>query len=169
MISMHAALVPPATASLQAMAGVLAKGLAFAEAHKIDPAVLLGSRLRPDMFPLTRQVQIACDIAKGGCARLAGQEAPSFPDTEASFEELQARIVRTTDYMAGFAPSDIDGSEERPIVLKMRGQEIGFSGLGYLTRFVLPNVYFHTTTAYLILRHNGVDIGKRDYLGAADR
>jgi hypothetical protein len=165
-ISMYTASVPLFRRSLGALSAVLGKGAAFAEAKKIDPAVLLQSRLAPDMFPLARQVQIASDTAKGCVARLAGAEVPSFPDTEASFAELQDRLARTLAVVAGFTPAQIDGSEDKEIVLKFRTGEQRFTGLDYLSFFVLPNVYFHCTTAYAILRHNGVEIGKRDYLGS---
>jgi len=163
---MYAAAVPPMIRALGALAKVLEKGAAFAAARKIDEAVLLNARLAPDMFALTRQVQIASDTAKGCAARLAGLEVPSWPDTETSFAALQDRLTRTIDYLGGIAPEQIDGSESRPITLKFRTGEAHFDGIGYLTGFVLPNVYFHCTTAYDILRHNGVELGKRDYLGA---
>jgi hypothetical protein len=165
-ISMYTASVPLFRRSLGALSAVLGKGAAFAEAKKIDPAVLLQSRLAPDMFPLARQVQIASDTAKGCVARLAGAEVPSFPDTEASFAELQDRLARTLAVVDGFTPAQIDGSEDKEIVLKFRTGEQRFTGLDYLSFFVLPNVYFHCATAYDILRHNGVEIGKRDYLGS---
>ncbi len=165
-ISMYSASVPLMSRALTALGKVLEKGAAFAEAKKIDPAVLLNARLSPDMFALTRQVQIASDTAKGCAARLAGAEMPSWADTEASFAELQDRVARTVAFINGFTPAQIDGSEDRSIVLKFRTGEQTFDGYGYLTTFVLPNVYFHCTTAYAILRHNGVDLGKRDYLGA---
>jgi len=165
-ISMYSASVPLMTRALTALGKVLEKGAAFAEAKKIDPSVLLNARLAPDMFALTRQVQIASDTAKGCAARLAGVEAPSWADTEASFAELQARVARTIEYIGGFTPAQIDGSEDKTIVLKFRTGEQSFDGIGYLTTFVLPNVYFHCTAAYAILRHNGVEVGKRDYLGA---
>jgi hypothetical protein len=167
-MSMHQAATAPAISALMAWSGVLAKGAAFAEARKIDPAILLGSRLRPDMFPLTRQVQVACDMVKNGCARLAGVSPPAMADTEASFAELQQRIEKTVDYLRSFAPADIDGSEERQIVMKVGGKEMRFAGQFYLQQFVMPNLFFHTTTAYLILRFNGVDLGKRDFLGPLD-
>jgi len=165
-ISMYTASVPLFTRALGALSAVLGKGAAFAEARKIEQAVLLQSRLAPDMFPLARQVQIASDTAKGCVARLAGVEVPSFPDTETSFAELQDRLARTLALVAGFTPAQIDGSEDKEIVLKFRTGEQRFTGLDYLSFFVLPNVYFHCTTAYDILRHNGVELGKRDFLGA---
>lgn len=166
-ISMYSASVPVFTRALTALSGVLTKGAAFAEARGIDPSVLLTDRLAPDMLPFTRQVQIASDGAKGGAARLAGAEVPSWADDETTFPQLQDRIARTLDFIGHFAPDQIDGSEERPITLKTpRGGEFNFTGYTFLTTFVLPNLMFHCTTAYLILRHNGVELGKRDFLGA---
>lgn len=164
-ISMYQASVPVFIHSLKALSGVLAKGAKHAEAKGIDPAVLLGSRLYPDMFPLTRQVQIASDNAKGPAARLAGMEPPKYEDNEASFPELQARIAKTIDFLQGLKPAQIDGSEDRQIVLQMRAGPLEFKGQAYLLHFALPNFYFHCATAYDILRHNGVEIGKKDFLG----
>jgi hypothetical protein len=166
-ISMYSASVPLFQRSLAGLSKVLEKGAAFAETKKIDQAVLLQARLAPDMFALARQVQIASDTVKGCVARLAGAEAPSWPDTETSFAELQARIARTLEYLASFAPDQIDGSEERPVTLKMRTGDIHFTGYSYLGGFAIPNVMFHCAIAYAILRHNGVELGKRDFLGAA--
>jgi uncharacterized protein len=164
-ISMYAAAIPVMSRTLNNLAAILEKGAAHAEARKIDPLVLCGSRLYPDMFPLTKQVQIAADVAKGGAARLAGQEPPRFEDTEADFPELVARINKTVAYLATFKPGQIDGSENKTVTLKMRNETMTFAGMSYLLDFVLPNVYFHVTTAYDILRHNGVEIGKQDFLG----
>ena len=144
---------------------VLDKGAAFAEARKIDPAVLVNGRLFPDMFPLSRQVQIVTDNAKGGAARLAGLEPPKYEDTESSFPELKARIERTVAFLKTIKPEQIDGSEERTINLKLGRETLTFQGMPYLLNLVLPNIYFHSVTAYDILRHNGVDVGKNDYLG----
>lgn len=146
---------------------ILGKAEAYAEAKKIDPGVLLNARLAPDMFPLTRQVQIASDAAKGCVARLAGVEVPSFPDNEASFADLQARIAKTLDFIKSLQPEQIDAGEGREIILKFPGAELKFQGEDYLLHFVLPNFYFHLTTTYAILRHNGLEIGKMDYLGGA--
>lgn len=146
---------------------ILGKAEAYAEAKKIDPGVLLNARLAPDMFPLTRQVQIASDAAKGCVARLAGVEVPSFPDNEASFADLQARIAKTLDFIKSLQPEQIDAGEGREVVLKFPGAELKFQGEDYLLHFVLPNFYFHLTTTYAILRHNGLEIGKMDYLGGA--
>ncbi|HWJ04286.1 MAG TPA: DUF1993 domain-containing protein [Steroidobacteraceae bacterium] len=164
-ISMYRASVPVLARALRNLAAVLRKGEAHATARKIDPAVLLGYRLAPDMFPLTRQVQIATDMAKGCVARLAGAEVPSYEDKEATFEELYARIDRTIAFIEGFEPAQVDGSEERSVTLKTRNGELVFEGLPYLMQFVLPNVHFHGTVAYAILRHCGVELGKMDYIG----
>jgi hypothetical protein len=162
---MYQASVPTLIHSLKALSGVLDKGAKHAEAKGIDPAVLLGSRLYPDMFPLTRQVQIASDNAKGPAARLAGMEPPKFDDNEASFADLQARIAKTIDFLQTLKPAQIDGSEDRQVVLQMRAGPLEFKGQAYLLNFALPNFYFHCATAYAILRHNGVEIGKKDFLG----
>lgn len=166
MISMYSASVPVCVRVLGNLSGILDKGAAHADARKIDPAVLINARLFPDMYPLARQVQIATDVAKGCASRLAGQLPPGYEDTEQTFAELTARIDKTIAFLKGFEPAQIDGSEERVIELKVGGQPMKFSGLAYLQNFVLPNVYFHTSTAYGILRHNGVAIGKADYLGS---
>lgn len=164
-ISMYNASVPVLVRALTNLRNILAKGAAHAEAKKFEGSVLVGSRLAPDMFPLARQVQIASDIAKGGVARLAGAEVPKYDDTEASFDELYARIDKTIAFIKGFEAEQIDGSEGKEIVLQMRAGEMKFKGAEYLQGFVIPNVYFHITTAYNILRHNGVEIGKKDFLG----
>lgn len=166
-ISMYSASVPVCRQMLGALSNVLGKAAAFAESRKIDQSVLLSSRLAPDMFALARQVQIATDTAKGAVARLAGVEVPRTPDEETSFAELQDRIASTLAFVASFNPEQIDGSEDREVVLKMRAGEIKFSGQGYLLGFAIPNLMFHCATAYDILRHNGVELGKRDYLGNA--
>ena len=144
---------------------VLKKGMAHAEAHKIDPAVLINARLYPNMFALVRQVQIATNQAKGCVSRLAGREPPKFEDNEQTFEELLARIDKTVAHLESFKPAQIDGSETRKIELKVGGQVRSFEGLPYLMNYVYPNFYFHVVTAYAILRHNGVEIGKGDFLG----
>jgi hypothetical protein len=163
---MYSASVPLLQRAITSLAGVLRKGEAFAEAKKIDPAVLLQSRLAPDMFSLVRQVQSVSDNAKGCVARLAGVKAPAFPDEETTFAQLQDRLARTLEFVGGFTPAQIDGSEEREVVLTFRTGNVTFTGYSYWATFVMPNLYFHCTTAYAILRHNGVEIGKRDYLGA---
>ncbi|MCZ8131009.1 MAG: DUF1993 domain-containing protein [Steroidobacteraceae bacterium] len=164
-ISLYQASVPPFVQQLKALRGVLAKAKAHAEASKVAPEVFLQARLYPNMFALTRQVQIATDFAKGCAARLAGLEPPKFEDTETTFEQLEARIDRTLEFLATFAPAQIDGQEERVVELKVGGQLLSFKGQPYLVNFVLPNFYFHATTAYAILRHNGVELGKRDFVG----
>jgi hypothetical protein len=147
------------------LSAILDKAAAYAETRKIDPSVLLNARLAPDMHPLTRQVQIASDAIKGCAARLAGVDVPSFPDTETSFADLQARIAKTLEFIKSLTPEQINSGEGREVILKFPGNELKFRGEDYLLHFVLPNFYFHVTTAYAILRHNGLDIGKMDYLG----
>ena len=165
-ISMYRASAPIFLQFLPALGACLRKAADYATAKKIEPVVLLQSRLYPDMFPLVRQVQIAADFAKGTMARLAGQEPPKYEDTETSFDQLQARIQRTIDYVKEFKPSQIDGSEERDITLTFGTNTRNFKGENYLTGFALPNFFFHTTTAYAILRHNGVELGKGDFMRA---
>lgn len=166
-LSMYQASIPMLLRGLDNLAAILAKAAAHAAARKIAAEVFLNARLAPDMLPLVRQVQIVSDTAKGCAARLAGIEVPSYADTETSFAELQERLAKTVAFLKGVAPEQIDGSEERAIVLKAHDQEIHFTGRTYLLGFVLPNFYFHLTTAYAILRHNGVELGKKDYLGEA--
>ncbi|KAF0652015.1 hypothetical protein L107_14017 [Cyanobium sp. Copco_Reservoir_LC18] len=164
-LSMFEAAVPPLARSLTNLSGILAKAAAHAEARGIDQAVLLQARLYPDMFPLVRQVQIATDIARRGLARLAGVESTAMADDESSFADLIGRIETTLTSLAAFSSDQIDGTETRAIELPIRGETLHFSGQSFLLFFVLPNVYFHVTTAYDILRHNGVELGKRDFLG----
>ncbi|KQP44156.1 DUF1993 family protein [Pseudorhodoferax sp. Leaf274] len=164
-LSMYQASVPVFQRQLGVLSQLLHKGLAHAQAQGQDPAVLLQARLAPDMFPLTGQVQSASDAAKFGAARLGGIVPPRFEDNEATFDELQARIAKTLEFLATVRPEQIDGSESRAIVLKVGGREMPFEGQPYLLGFVLPNFFFHVTTAYDILRHQGVAIGKRDFLG----
>ena len=164
-ISMYQASAPRLANMLRNLDAILARAQAHALAKKIDPAVLLAARLFPDMLPFVKQVQIATDHAKGCVARLAGAEVPRFEDTEQSFEELRARIARIIAFVESFSAGQIDGSEERDITLKAGGREMSFKGLPYLLGYAMPNFYFHLVTAYNILRHNGVDIGKRDYIG----
>jgi len=165
-ISMHSASVPIFVRMLGNAGAWLDKAVAHALARKFDESVLLGSRLYPDMLPLTSQVQIACDTAKFCVARLAGVEAPKFDDTEKTMEELKARIVGTIDYVQSVPASQIDGSEGRAISVPRRGRDpLQMTGEAYLKHFALSNFYFHVTTAYAILRHNGVELGKADYLG----
>ena len=165
-ITMYQASAPRFAHTLKSLAAVLGKAHAHCEARKIDPLVLTSARLYPDMFPLSRQVQIACDTAKGAVARLAGVEIPKHEDTEKTFAELQARIQKTLDFIATVKPAQVDGSEGKDIVLKLRGNDVPFKGMAYLLGFAYPNFYFHAATAYGILRHNGVEIGKSDFLGA---
>ena len=163
--SMYVAAVPPITRSLSNLRAILEKAAAYAEAKKIDPAVLINARLYPDMFPLSRQVQIASDVAKGAVSRLAGLEPPKYEDNESTFPELLARLDKTIALLASCKPEQLDGSEDKTIVLPMHDKTVTFTGASYLHDFVLPNVYFHVTTVYAILRHNGVEIGKKDFLG----
>jgi len=164
-VSMYDASVPVVVRGLTNLSAILDKGAAFAEARKIEPSVLTGARLAPDMLPLNRQVQIASDSAKGAAARLAGAEVPSFADTETTFPELQARISKTIDFLQALKPGAFEGAEARSVTLPGPNGEINFSGQEFLFSFALPNFFFHITTAYDILRHNGVEIGKMDYLG----
>jgi hypothetical protein len=164
-ISMYKASVPTFIRMLDNLAAILEKAAAHAEAKKIDPAVLVGSRLFPDMFPLVKQVQIATDAAKGGAARLAGVEPPAFEDNEATIADLVARVRRTVAYLQTLEPGQIDGSEDRTVTWKTRTATKSMQGMPYLLNHVLPNLYFHIATTHGILRHNGVEIGKGDYLG----
>ena len=164
-ISMYQTSAPHFVAMLKNLSAILDKGKAQAEAKKIDHTVFTKDRLFPDMFTMARQVQIACDSAKGAMARLAGVEVPKHEDTEQTFDELKARIAKTIAFIETFKPAQIDGTEEKEIVLKIAGNELKFKGMQYLLGFVYPNFYFHITTAYAILRHNGVEIGKTDFLG----
>jgi uncharacterized protein len=164
-ISMYLASVPPLLRALTNLRAILEKAAAHTAARKIDPSVLINARLYPDMFPLSRQVQIATDNAKGVTSRLAGKEPPRFEDNESAFPELIARIDKTIAFLETFKPQQIDGSEDKTITLTMHEKTITFKGMPYLIDHVLPNFYFHVVTAYAILRHNGVEIGKQDYLG----
>ncbi len=166
-LSMSELSQPAFNRGLKALSAILSKAEDHAAQRKIDPAVLIGARLFPDMFAFTRQCQLACDAAARATARLAGVEPASFPDTETSFAELHERIERALAYVNGFEASRIDGSETRTVTLPMRDAPLTFTGQEFLLGFVLPNFYFHLATAYDILRHNGVEIGKRDFLGAA--
>ena len=164
-ISMYQASVPVFIRMLNNLAAILEKAAAHCAARKIDPAVLLNYRLYPDMFAFARQVQVACDHARNGAARLAGVEAPRLENGEQTFAELVARVRDAIAYLETFAPAQIDGSEAREVVVR-RGETVNtYPGLDYLLNRTLPNFYFHVTTAYDILRHNGVELGKRDYLG----
>jgi hypothetical protein len=162
---MFAASVPAFLQMLKNLSAILDKAEAFAAEREIEPEVLLNWRLASDMFPLTRQVQIAADFAKGTTARLAGAEVPKYADDETTFAALKARIAKTVKFVERFKPKDIDGSETRDITLTVGGQDMHFKGEPYLVHFALPNFYFHATTAYNILRRCGVEIGKRDFIG----
>lgn len=164
-ISMYQAAVPPFARVLSNFATILEKAAAHCDAKKIDPAVLVNARLFPDMFPLVRQVQIASDSAKGGAARLAGLEPPAFEDSEATFAELIDRLRRTVAFLDTLREEQFAGSEDRTVSWKTRSASRSMQGLPYLLTHVTPNVYFHVTTAYNILRHSGVEIGKQDFLG----
>lgn len=166
-ISLYGAASNMMSRGLKNLDAILDKAAASAEARKFDPAVLLSARLAPDMFPLLRQVQIACDFAKGTMARLAGIENPKFEDTEASFADLKARIAKTQAFVASIKEADFAGAEDRDITIQIPSQTLQFKGLPYFTGYAVPNFHFHMTTAYAILRHNGVDLGKRDYIGQA--
>lgn len=167
-ISMSSASLPIFRAMLGNLSHILAKGQAFAEARKLDPSALLGYRMAPDMLPFTRQIQIACDGCKIGTSRLSGVEAPKFEDNEATFAELRARIQKTLDWLDTVPADKLDGTEDKDITFPI-GREATrtMKGEAYLKHWVLPNLFFHVTTAYLILRHNGVELGKVDYLVGA--
>ena len=164
-ISMYDVSVPVFAERLKALALVLTKAEANAVERKIDPQVFVTARLAPDMLTLTKQVQIATDHAKGAPSRLAGREVPKYEDNEANFAELQARIAKTRDYLATFKPADLEGSEDRMVTLKVGGNDVQMKGSKYLLDVAMPNFYFHITTAYGILRHNGVPLGKGNFLG----
>ena len=155
------------TRAMSNLAVILDKAVASAEARNFDPNVLLGCRLSPDMFPLSRQIQIACDFGKGPMARLAGIDNPKFDDVETTFPELKARIARTLEFINSVPESSFAGAEDRDLTIQAGPQTLQFKGLPYLLGFALPNLNFHLSMAYAILRHNGVDIGKRDYIGPA--
>ena len=165
-LSMYQASVPVFRHQIMALAKILAKGEEHANARKIEHSALIQCRLYPDMFPLARQVQVATDAAKGAAARLAGVDVPSYDDNEATFAQLQERCAKTVKFLGTFKHDQIDGSEDREIVLKLGGGTVTFPGQQYLLGFAMPNFYFHMTTAYALLRHCGVEVGKRDFLGA---
>ena len=164
-LSMYQASVPCFAKTLGNLSRILDKAQAHVEAKKLDPSALTTFRLFPDMLPFTRQVQIACDTAKGAVARLAGVENPAHEDNEKTIAELQARIAKTLAFIQSVSPAQIDGCEDRDIVVRRGETETHYLGMQFLLGSALPNLYFHVTTAYNILRHNGVEIGKRDYLG----
>ena len=163
---MYQASAPLLLTQLNALSTLLDKAEAFAGEAGIDPAALLGARLAPDMFPFVRQVQIASDLAKGGMARLAGVEPPSYADDETSFAQLKTRVAKTIAFIGGIQSETVDGSETRPITIKLRTRNLEMVGQPYLLHFVLPNFFFHVTTAYAILRAQGVPLAKSDFLGA---
>ena len=166
-LGMYSASVPVYQRQLGAISNVLDKASAWATAKKVDEAVLGATRLTPDMFPLTRQVQIACRFAEESTSRLAGTEVPKAPENaEKTLGELRARIAAVLDHLKSFKPAQIDGSENREIVLSIGGNELKLTGERYLEHFAMANFYFHCTTAYAILRQCGVEIGKRDFIGA---
>lgn len=164
-LSMYQASVPRFVNILGNLSRILDKAQAYVDARKLDDAVLTGFRLYPDMLPLVKQVQIACDTAKGVVARLAGVAIPVFEDNEQTLAELKARIAKTIGFIETITPAQIDGTEDRDIVVKRADKETHYKGMQFLLGHAIPNFYFHVTTTYAILRHNGVELGKRDYLG----
>jgi len=164
-ISMYDVSIPIFTLSLTNLSAILDKAASHGEAKKVDPKVIPQARLIVDMLPLSAQIQIACDTAKGAAARLAGVEVPKHEDTEATLAELKARVAKTLDFIKTIKPEQLQGAETREIVLQFPQTTLKFTGINYLTNFVLPNFFFHVTTAYALLRKNGVDLGKRDFLG----
>jgi uncharacterized protein len=164
-VTMYSLSIPVFRKSLSNLSAILDKASAYAQERKIDPAALLEARLYPDMLTLTRQVQLASDFAKGGAARLAGEVPPKFDDVEVGFDQLKERVARTIALLDSFGPARIDGSEDRAIEIKTPTRTLRFTGLEFLTQFSLPNFFFHMTTAYAILRHNGLPIGKEDFTG----
>ena len=164
-ISMYQASLPPLVHMLNNLKALLQKGVAHADARKFESTVLVSARLAPDMYPLSRQVQIACDVAKGCGARLAGVEPPKFEDKESTMDELLARVDKTLAFLGKLKAKQIDSSEGRTITLKFPSMTLNFTAQEYLQGFVMTNFYFHVSMVYAILRHNGVEIGKRDYLG----
>ena len=167
-MSFYDAAVPAYLQILGSLTGILTKAEAHCAAKKIDPAVLLSARLYPDMLPLSRQIQLTCDFATKGCARLTHSDVPSIPDTEKSFDELKARLASTIDYVKAFKPAQFDGAETRDVTFPAGpDKSITMKGQQFLGSFSLPNFYFHAATAHGILRHNGVEVGKRDFLGVS--
>ncbi len=165
-LSMYDASAPVFIHMLKNLSAILKKAEAHAEARKIEPSVLINDRLAPDMFPLSRQIQIATDAAKGCVARLAGLDIPSYPDTETTFADLQDRIAKTIAFIEGADAAAMEGSEDKSFTIKLRSGDLTLTGRELLLNMANPNLYFHITTAYLILRHNGVEVGKPDFLGA---
>jgi uncharacterized protein len=167
-ISMYEASIPTFLLSLRNLKAILQKGAAHAESRKYDANLLVATRLAADMLPLARQVQIASDAAKGAAARLAGVDPPKFEDNEQTLADLIARVDKTIDYLQSFKPEQLEASEDRTITIQTPRQTFSFPGLVFLRHWALPNFFFHVTTAYALLRHNGVEIGKADYLGKVD-
>lgn len=167
-ISMYQASAPRFVHMLNNLSAMLDKAQAHVDAKKIDPAALTTFRLFPDMFPLSRQIQVTCDVSKGVVARLAGVDVPKHEDTEQTFDELKGRIAKTIAFIESIKPGQIDGTEEKDITVKLGKQEFRFKGMQYLLNWAHPNFYFHATTAYNILRHNGVELGKKDFVGNFD-
>ena len=163
--SLYSVSIPVFTRMLGNLAKLLDKAAADAEARKIEPSVLLGSRLYPDMFPLLKQAQLACDFAKGAAARLAGVPVPAFPDEEKTIAELKERIAKVIAFVESVSKDDVDAGANRDVTIKMRDHSVEMKGLDYLNEMAMPNFYFHAATAYAILRHNGVAVGKRDFVG----
>ena len=168
MLTMYDATIPTLKRLLTNLSAILKKGEAHADAKKIDHSIFLNARLAPDMYALTRQVQIATDMSKGAVARLAGVDIPKYEDDETTFADLQARITKTVAFIDNIKPAQLEGSENRDVVITVRNTNLAFKGQAYLLNWVNPNVYFHVATAYNILRHNGVELGKLDFLGPRD-
>jgi hypothetical protein len=167
-MSFYDATVPAYLQILSSLSGLLAKAEAHCEAKKIQPEVLFGARLYPDMLPFSKQIQLACDFASKGCARLTGSEVPSTPDTEKSFAELKQRLSNTIGYLKTFKPAQFEGGERKEITFPVGpNSNLTLKGQEFVNRFSFPNFYFHAATAHGILRHNGVEIGKRDFIGVA--
>ena len=167
-MSFYEASVPAFLQILDSLSGLLIKAEAHCKTKNIAPEVLLGARLYPDMLPLSRQIQLACDFAAKGCARLTHSDVPSTPDTEKTFEELRQRLSKTSDYLKTFKPAQFEGADSRDVTFPAGpDRTITLKGQQFLNRYAFPNFYFHATTAHGILRHNGVEIGKRDYLGVS--
>jgi hypothetical protein len=164
-VSLYDVSIPVFTLSLNNLVVILDKAASHAADKKVDPKVLAGARLIIDMLPLSSQIQIACDTAKGAAARLAGIEIPKYEDTEATLAELKARVAKTLEFIKTIKPEQLQGAETREIVMQLPQTTLKFTGINYLTNFALPNFFFHVTTAYALLRKNGVDVGKRDFLG----
>lgn len=164
-LSLYDASIPTFLHSLRSLKVILEKGVAHAEARKFDPNVFVSARLYPDMLPFSRQIQIASDAAKGAAARLSGTEPPKFEDTETTMAELIARVTKTIDYLESFKPQQFEGDDNRVIAIKTPRMSLNFKAVDFVRHFALPNFFFHATTAYALLRHGGVEVGKQDFLG----